>query len=211
VDVAIGVAGGTVKGVVTEAADDERRAARLDGFGSYAIFLPIVAESDELVGEASAPRLIGNTRRVIVLFASTETNAEGEPPAGEYVYGGGFFGEEGIVAEGAAYDGCDEADAVGDGSRRREGGHRVEAVVDEAVEDGEAGKGAFVSAGRPGEDEVAVRALEGAGKADADMHSDGPFFLEPTTDDQRPLTTTDGRHNAPTVGALGEDARRFKR
>ncbi len=168
--VAVGVAGDAGKRLIARPAQQQLWPRWTLRARAVLRFLPEVAQGVELLDEPPAARGVADPRRVVVLLARADRDAQREAPAGERVEAGGGLGEGGWRVERADEDVGGDAYARGDGGDGGERGQGVEAVVDEAVERGERREGSGVGAPRPVEREAGRGAGDRRGQANADAH-----------------------------------------
>jgi hypothetical protein len=135
------------------------------------VLVGAAAKVGELLGEPPLPSAMLDAGRLVVLDAGAECEPERQSPPRECVHRGGLLGEERRRAERGDRDHRRQPHAGGDRGRSGESREGLEAVVDHAVEHGQARERPGVRAPRPFEHERAVRARRRRGKADADVHA----------------------------------------
>ena len=125
--------------------------------------LQVGVEAPAAVGEGPAGRLV-------VVGPATHPEAEGEAAARELVDAGGHLGQQHRVVGRPQQDVGDQADPVGHGRRRGQGGQRVIARVGDPVDGGQRGEAALLGPPGPGDRQVPGDLQDGVRKADADLH-----------------------------------------
>ena len=186
-DVAVSPAGDPGHGRLRPASDEDLGAAFLHRprtHGSHALgggqAGPDTLHHGELLVKAAAAGVKGGGRGQGVVLSAAHAEAEGEPPTGQRVDGGGLLGEEAGVAQGREQDGGHEPDARGDGRGCGQHHERFRVRVDDTVDDAEAGEGPLVGASRPIQDELAPAGGHAVREPDADVHASSPFgVLQP--------------------------------
>ena len=129
------------------------------------------AQVRELLGEPPPAAAVVDARGLVVVEPRADREPQREPPAGERVDRRGLLGEQRGRPQRADRDHRREPHPLGDGGRRGERGERLDAVVGEPVEHGQARERPGVGAPRPLEHQAPVGAGSRVGKPDADVHA----------------------------------------
>jgi hypothetical protein len=173
-DPARGEAGGTGKGRVGVAADDQTRS--LLHRGAYLVAGPDLLEPlqhrVELAPAAARREIAG----LVVVVATAEADAEREATVGDCLQAEHLLGELGCVgAKRPEQDRGAETDPLGHGSRRGQRRQRLVVLVDDAVDRAEAGEASGLSSPRPLGQLLARRPRHRVGQPDRNVHSPYSF------------------------------------
>ena len=169
VHVAVGIARHAGQRLAARSSHEHVRAGRLRSRSDFPL-LPDVTERFQLLAKAPAPAAAIDARRLIILPASADRQAEGEPAVRESVQGGRLLRQDDRIAQRPDHDHGGEPHPPGHRSR---GGQRREGlviVVGDAVDDPKAAEWTGVRTLRPFQHELSADSGRRGRQADPDVH-----------------------------------------